>query len=128
MKNHFKSTAVAILMTQLLVLGLGFQACLTSAEASGGAAGGGVTTKVDSIKVSKCYYSGNLLIKASSSDPAAHLFVYLPSGVYVCEVQNGGGSRYGGTVTGYVGADPGSVILKSSSGGSITVATTPPQI
>lgn len=128
MKNQFKMTAGAMLMAQLLGLGLGFTASQTSAMASGGGAGGGVTVKVDSIKVSKCYYSGNMLIKASSSDPTARLFVYLPSGASVGEVQNGGGSRYGGTVTGYVGADPGSVTVKSSSGGSTTVATTPPQI
>ena len=128
MKNQIKLNAGAILMTQLLVLGLGFKANQTGAMASGGGAGGGAAAKVDSIKVSKCYYSGNMLIKASSSDVTAHLYVYLPSGAYVGEVQNGGGSRYGGTVTGYVGADPGSVTIKSSSGGSITVPTTPPQI
>ena len=97
--------------------------------ASGGSGSGGTTAKVDSIKISKCYYSdGRLLIKASSSDPAAHLYVYLPSGEYVGEVQNGGGSRYGGTVTRYIGADPVEVGIISSSGGIITVPTTPPQI
>ena len=128
MKNQFKMTAGAILTVQLLGLGLGFTGSPTRAMASGGGTGGGTNVKVDSIKVSKCYYSGNMLIKASSSDVTAHLYVYLPSGAYVGEVQNGGGSRYGGTVTGYVGADPGSVTIKSSSGGSITVPTTPPQI
>ncbi len=129
MKNEINLGAAAILMTQLLVAGLGISASRTTAMASGGGgANGGVTAKVDSIKVSKCYYSGNLLIKASSSDPAARLFVYLPSGEYVGEVQNGGGSRYGGTVTRYIGADPGSVIVTSSSLGTITVPTTPPQI
>lgn len=126
MSNEIKTTASAILMTQLLVLGLGLSAFQMPTHASGG--GSGVTAKVDSIKVSKCFYSGNLLIKASSSDPSAHLFVYLPSGEYVGEVQNGGGSRYGGTVTRYIGADPGSVLITSSSGGKLIVPTTPPQI
>jgi len=101
----------------------------SDAHAAGG--GGGGTAKVDSIKVSKCFYdagSGQMLIKASSSDPTAHLFAFLPSGVYLGEVQNGGGSRYGGTVMGYVGTDPVSVIIISSSGGSIEVLTTPFQI
>ncbi len=98
-----------------------------SLKASGGSGGGGTGTKVDSIKVSKCFFSGGeMLIKASSSDPTARLAAYLPSGVYIGEVQNGGGSRYGGTVMGYVGPnDPGFVYIVSSSGGSIAVATTP---
>lgn len=91
-------------------------------------ASGGGGTKVDTIKVSKCFYdspTGEMLIKAASSDPTARLFAYLPSGVYIGEVQNGGGSRYGGTVMGFVGGDPGHVIILSSSGGSIIVPTTP---
>src|SRR4051794_40511881 len=43
-----------------------------SAEASGGGGGGGAN--VDTIKVSKCYYdapTGEMLIKAASSDPTA---------------------------------------------------------
>ena len=96
-------------------------------EASGGGGSGG-GSKVDSIKVSKCFYdapSGEMLIKAASSDPTARLFAYLPSGAYLGEVQNGGGSRYGGTVMGYVGADPVHIYILSSSGGSIIVPTTP---
>jgi hypothetical protein len=48
---------------------------------------------------------------------------------------SGGGSgsvdtikRYGGTVMGYVGSDPGQVTINSNSGGTITVPTTPFQI
>jgi len=96
------------------------------ARASGG--GGGGSAKVDTIKVSKCYYdapTGEMLIKASSSDPTAHLYAFLPSGVYLGEVQNGGGSRYGGTVMGFVGPDPVLIAIVSSSGGSIVVPTTP---
>ena len=95
----------------------------------GGGLGGGSSVKVDSIKVSKCYCNGSeMLIKASSSDPTAHLYAYRPDGTYQGEVQNGGGSRYGGTVMGFVPYDPGSMVIISSSGGSITVPTTPFQI
>lgn len=97
------------------------------AYASGGSgSGGGV--KVDTIKVSKCFYdapSGQMLIKASSSDPSAHLYAYLSSGTYLGEVQNGGGSRYGGTVMGYVPVNPVTVLMVSSSGGRTTAPTTP---
>ena len=105
-----------------------------SAYASGGGgSGGGV--KVDSLKVSKCYCNativaggGEMLIKASSSDVTAHLYAYRPDGSYIGEVQNGGGSRYGGTVMPWQPYDPGTVTIISSSGGSITVPTTPFQI
>jgi hypothetical protein len=105
----------------------------SAARASGGSTsgGGGGGTKTDSIKVSKCFYdapTGEMLIKASSSDTSAHLYAYTPDGTYLGEVQNGGGSRYGGTVMGYVGADPVYVTIISSSGGLITVPTTPFQI
>ena len=99
----------------------------------GGGSGGGV--KVDSLKVSKCYCNatiaaggGEMLIKASSSDVTAHLYAYRPDGSYIGEVQNGGGSRYGGTVMPWQPYDPGTVTIISSSGGSITVPTTPFQI
>ncbi len=108
-----------------LFLAVAALAISAAAEASGGGGGG---SKVDSIKVSKCFYdapSGEMLIKAASSDPTARLFAYFPSGAYLGEVQNGGGSRYGGTVMGYVGADPGQIYILSSSGSSITVPTTP---
>lgn len=100
------------------------------AFASGGSGGGGGTggggTTVDTIKVSKAEYALNntLLVKAASSDTTATLSVYLPSGQYIGIVQNGGGSRYGGTVL-LVTGDPGSITIRSSSGGSITVPTTP---
>ena len=101
----------------------------TLSFASGGSGGGGGTTvKVDSIKVSKCFYdvpTGQMLIKASSSDVTARLFAYRPDGTYQGEVQNGGGSRYGGTVMGWIPYDPGTMTIISSSGGGIIVPTTP---
>ena len=105
------------------------------AHASGGSggSGGGSTVKVDSIKVSKCFCNagtagGEMLIKAASSDATAHLYAYRPDGTYQGEVQNGGGSRYGGTVMGWLPYDPGYMVILSSSGGSITVPTTPFQL
>jgi hypothetical protein len=95
----------------------------------GGGGGGG--TNADRIKVSKCYTNatsstgGELLIKASSSDPSATLIAYGSDGSRLGEVQNGGGSRYGGTVMPYQSKDPGACVIKSSSGGSISVPTTP---
>ena len=92
------------------------------------ASGGGSSVKVDSLKVSKCFYdtlTGEMLIKASSSDVTAHLYAYRPDGTYQGEVQNGGDSRYGGTVMGYIPSDPGTMTIVSSSGGSIVVPTTP---
>ena len=93
--------------------------------------GGGPTVNLDSIKVTKCYYSagtGQMLIKASSSDVTSHLYAYRPDGTFQGEVQNGGGSRYGGTVMGWIPYDPGTMTIKSSSGGSVIVPTTPFQI
>ena len=69
-----------------------------------------------------------MLIKAASSDPTARLFAHRPDGTYIGEVQNGGGSRYGGTVMPWQPYDPIYVTIKSSSGGSVTVPTTPFQI
>lgn len=82
------------------------------------------------IKVSKCYINsgGEMLIKAASSDPTARLFAYRPDGSLIGEVQNGGGSRYGGTVMPYQPYDPVFVTIRSTSGGSITVPTTPFQL
>ncbi len=133
MKTTIKTNA-ATLVAGLLTLVLALFITMTPNEtfASGGSSsGGGGGTQTDSIKVSKCYYdapTGEMLIKASSSDTTAHLHAYTPTGTYLGEVQNGGGSRYGGTVMGYVGADPVDVVIISSSGGSITVPTTPFQI
>ena len=112
----------------------------TTASASGGSTGGGggggttQTPKVDSIKVTKAYTNaapdsgGEMLIKASSSDTPARLFAYRPDGSYIGEVQNGGGSRYGGTVMPYQFTYSATITIQSSSGGSITVPTTPFQI
>ena len=103
---------------------------LASGSSGGGGSGGGTVTG-DVIKVSKCYYdvgSGQMLIKASSSDVSAHLYAYRPDGTYQGEVQNGGGSRYGGTVMGWIPSDPGTMTIRSSAGGSIVVPTTPFQI
>jgi hypothetical protein len=97
----------------------------------GGGGGGGGTVKVDDIKVSKCYTNatatgfGQLLIKAASSDPTATLYAYRPDGTFQGEVQNGGGSRYGGTVMGYLPYDPGYMVIRSSSGGVVNAPTTP---
>ena len=96
----------------------------------GGGSGGG-SAKVDTIKVSKCFYdvgSGQMLMKASSSDSTAHLYAYRPDGTYQGEVQNGGGSRYCGTFMGWISYDPKTMTIRSSSGGSITVPTTPFQL
>jgi len=88
------------------------------------------TPSVDSIKVTKCYVNsgGEMLIKASSSDTTARLFAYRPDGTLIGEVQNGGGSRYGGTVMPWQPYDPGTVTIRSTSGGSLAVPTTPFQI
>jgi uncharacterized repeat protein (TIGR01451 family) len=85
---------------------------------------------LDSIKVSKCFYmtGGAMLLKASSSDPTARLFAYRPDGTLIGEAQNGGGSRYGGTVMPYQAYDPVFVTFRSTSGGSITVPTGPFQV
>ncbi len=134
MKHSRKTSLNAMVTTLILALSVGLvsqQFTASASGGSGGSGGGGTTAKVDSIKVSKCYYdvpTGQMLIKASSSDATAHLYAYRPDGTYQGEVQNGGGSRYGGTVMGYIPYNPGSMTIKSSSGGTITVPTTPFQI
>ena len=86
---------------------------------------------VDVIEVSKCYTNatasngGQLLIKARSSDPSARLLAYRPDGALIGQVQNGGSSRYGGTVIAYQPHDPVRVTVRSSAGGTTTVPTTP---
>ena len=104
-----------------------------SGASGGGGGGGGV--KVDDIRVTKCFTNasgasgGEMLIKASSSDVTAVLTAYRgDTGTLIGSVQNGGGSRYGGTVMPYQSSDPGTVIIRSSSGGGITVPTTPFQL
>jgi len=123
-----RATLVVGLITLLMALVITLIPNVTFA--SGGSGGGG-GSQTDSIKVSKCFYdapTGEMLIKASSSNTTAHLYAYTSAGTYLGEVQNGGGSRYGGTVMGYVGIDPVHVVIISSVGGSITVPTTPFQI
>jgi len=129
MKQQLGSAIKGMLMTALVVLGLGISLInmATPAAASGGSGsggGGGSTTGVDTIRVNKCYYfdTGSyveLLINASSSNSGAHLYAYLPDGTYLGEVQNGGGGQYGGTVfvTLYI---PASITIRSSAGGSVT--------
>jgi hypothetical protein len=140
MNNHpsslirlkFLAAAVAIALAVALHPLTSYASGGSGGGSGGGGGGGGTSTpKVDSIKVSKCFYqagSGQMLIKAASSDASARLSAYTPAGTYLGEVQNGGGSRYGGTVMGYVGVDPVSVIILSSSGGSVDAPTTPFQI
>ena len=94
---------------------------------SGVKASGGTET----IKVTKCFFmpgASASLIKASSTNSAAHLYAYLPNGEFWGEVQNGGGGKYGGSVMGYIPNDPINVTIKSSSGAEITVPTTPFQL
>jgi hypothetical protein len=131
MKMLAVTMALAAAAMALVVVAATSVALASGGSGSGsGGSGGGTTTKVDTIKVSKCYYSagGEMLIKASSSDTTAHLYAYRPDGTYAGEVQNGGGSRYGGTAMPYIPYDPGYMTIKSSSGGSIDAPTTPFQI
>lgn len=85
----------------------------------------------DIIDVDKCWTNatatsgGQLLVSASSSDQSARLLAYRADGTLIGEVQNGRGQRYGGTVFPWQATDPGAVTIRSSSGGSITVRTTP---
>lgn len=85
----------------------------------------------DIIKVDKCWTNatatsgGQLLVSASSSDRTARLLAYRADGTLIGEVQNGRGQRYGGTVFPWQATDPGAVTIRSSSGGTITVPTTP---
>lgn len=90
--------------------------------------------RIDTITVTKCFTNasatrgGEMLIKSSSSDTSAVLTAYRPNGMLIGQVQNGGGSRYGGTVMPDQPNDPTYVTIKSSSGGIITVPTTPFQL
>lgn len=95
--------------------------CLAQAAISGGGP--------ETIKVSKCYSTmgetySQLLIKASSSDQTAHLYAYLPSGAYLGELRNGGGSRYGGDVF-ITYSNPASITIRSSGGAVVVAPTTP---
>jgi hypothetical protein len=103
-----------------------------SSTAIGESGGGG--NPAETITVTKCFTNatptsgGEMLIKAASSQSGATLTAYRPDGSVIGNVQNGGGSRYGGTVMPYQSSDPVTVTIKSSAGGSITVPTTPFQI
>ena len=129
-----KTKTISSLLTTVAMLfvafTLGLAPATTFASGGSGSGGGGGSVQVDSIKVSKCYCNsaGQMLIKAASSDATARLFAYRPDGTLIGEVQNGGGSRYGGTVMPWQPYDPVYVTIISSSGGSITVPTTPFQI
>lgn len=87
--------------------------------------------QVDVVRVEKCWttatpsHGGQLLVKASSSDPAAHLIVYGSDGSLIGEVQNGGGGRYGGSVMPYQSSDPGRCVVRSSAGGTSSTPTGP---
>jgi len=132
--KHNQSNGKSILTAWLALLvafTLGMMPGLSLASGGSGSGGGGTTNKVDTIKVSKCYYDApthQMLIKASSSDSTARLYAYRPDGTYQGEVQNGGGSRYGGTVMGFCPYDPVYMVIISSSGGSINAPTTPFQL
>ena len=128
------------LTTAAVTASIALTGAATASASGGSTAGGGggtattQTPKVDSIKVTKAYTNatpdtgGEMLIKASSSDTSARLFAYRADGNYIGEVQNGGGSRYGGTVMPYQFTYSATITIQSSSGGSITVPTTPFQI
>jgi len=91
-------------------------------------------SQTETVSVSKCFTNatatagGQMLIKAKSTSSGARLFARRPDGSLIGEVQNGGGSRYGGTVMPYQSYNPVTVIITSSTGGSVTVPTTPFQI
>ncbi len=128
MTRRIRRLGKTIVLAALAALAIGSGNLATPAFASGGSGGGGSTVKVDTIKVSKCYWdagTGQMLIKAASSDPLAHLYVYRPDGTYQGEAQNGGGSRYGGTFMGWIFYNPTFMVILSSSGGSINAPTTP---
>lgn len=117
------------LLSLLIVCAICTMTLPAIARRSGGSGGG--NGRVDTIRVSKCFYADTgsyveLLINANSSDTTAHLFAYLPSGAYLGEVQNGRGGRYGGTVF-LTLTIPATITINSSKGGSITVPCTPYQ-
>ena len=129
MKTTIKGFASLLTAMTAVFMALAICATPVSVKASGG--GGGTTAKVDTIKVSNCFYmpgATGMLVKAASSDVTARLFAYLPDGTYLGELQNGGGSRYGGTVLIAPSYDPGYVVVVSSSGGTTSAPTTPFQI
>ena len=108
-----------ILSIATLMCGLFLLISPSGVRASGG--GGG-----EKIKVSKCYFmqgATSWLIKAASSNVSAHLSAWGQSGEYFGEVSNG--IWYGGTAMPYLANDPIWVTIKSDTGASVTVHTTP---
>ncbi|MEO3937844.1 hypothetical protein V3N99_13955 [Dermatophilaceae bacterium Soc4.6] len=101
----------------------------TPPQGDGSAAPAPSRGDADVVRIEKCWTTatptrgGQLLVKASSSDPAAHLLVYAGDGSLIGEVQNGGGGRYGGSVMPYQRSDPGRCVVRSSSGGTSTAPT-----
>ena len=90
----------------------------------GHAGGGG---GVETIWVTKCEYAVTggyveLLVSATSSNSAATLYAYLPTGQLLGEVHSGG--RYGGTVflSGFV---PDTITVVSDHGASVTAPCVP---
>ncbi len=85
----------------------------------------------DVVQVEKCWtnatssQSGQMLIKARSSDVRARLFAFRPDGTFLAELQNGGGNKYGGTVINNTPSDPVRCVVRSSAGGSATAPTAP---
>ena len=124
-RSRYAAITLAIALTGLSPASAAF-ASGGSGGGGGGGAGGGGTSVGDSISVSKCYINaaGEMLIKASSSNSNATLLAYRPDGTLIGTVQNGGGSRYGGTVMPYQSYDPVNVTIVSSAGGRTTVPTT----
>ena len=119
MKNMFRSVSSAALLT----LSIG----MVSILAPSAHAGGVVASRTDRVTIVRCMYAAankTVLITAKSSDSRATLEAYTPSGKHLGWVQNGGGARYGGTVF-WVGGDPKSIAIKSSSGGEVVAKTTP---
>lgn len=111
-----------------VIVGVASLLIMASLVAHARSGGGGGNT--ETIKVSKCEYfvSTGLvewLVKAASSNTTAHLYVYSDTGAYMGEAQNGGGSKYGGTVMLTIGTYvPNTVTIISSSGGTTTVTPT----
>jgi hypothetical protein len=128
--------ATLAVATSLALTGTATAYASGSGGGGGGGGGGGTaqSPSVDTITVTKAYTNatpdtgGEMLIKASSSDSSARLSAYRADGTYIGAVQNGGGGRYGGTVMPYQFTYSASVTIRSSSGGSITVPTTPFQV
>ena len=104
----------------------------TSALASGSGGGGGGGGSTETIKIDKCFFQQmsagstycQMLIKAGSTNGNAHLYAYNQTGMYIGEVQNGSGGRYGGTVF-ITPVIPTLVTIVSSSGASASTVPGP---